>query len=313
MSRRASGLKAWVVQRATAIYLALFGVYLTLHFALDAPADHAALVSLDNDTLGGRQPAAVHSGDASPCLGRHPRCVHGLPEAHRLARGGVDPDGVRLAGLRTLGHAGNHRCPNRLSGHREEPHVYSTQKIRRTHHRRRRRWPECRAAARQRRPARGGRLQGLSDPFPHRRRAGRRECRPGQRAAGQLALAHVRYRQGVRLPRRPGCHRVHVPRGHSDGLRARARRRAVFAARLRQDLPARLWRPKPEFRRRSGGAYLRRGGPNRSRHSAHPVSAERPRPDALLRRILRHRPDPRRGGRDPRRASRSRSRPANCW
>jgi len=45
MSRRASGLKAWVVQRATAIYLALFGVYLTFHFALDAPADHADLVS----------------------------------------------------------------------------------------------------------------------------------------------------------------------------------------------------------------------------------------------------------------------------
>ncbi|MGB5735857.1 MAG: succinate dehydrogenase, hydrophobic membrane anchor protein [Thiohalocapsa sp.] len=45
MSRRASGLKAWVVQRATAIYLALFGVYLLLRFALDAPADHAALVA----------------------------------------------------------------------------------------------------------------------------------------------------------------------------------------------------------------------------------------------------------------------------
>lgn len=45
MSRRASGLKAWVVQRATAIYLGLFGVYLVLHFALAAPADHAALVT----------------------------------------------------------------------------------------------------------------------------------------------------------------------------------------------------------------------------------------------------------------------------
>ena len=45
MSRRASGLKAWVVQRATAIYLALFGIYLMLYFAFDAPADHAALVS----------------------------------------------------------------------------------------------------------------------------------------------------------------------------------------------------------------------------------------------------------------------------
>ncbi|WP_438438710.1 FAD-dependent oxidoreductase [Hydrogenophilus thermoluteolus] len=26
-----------------------------------------------------------------------------------------------------------------------------------------------------------------------------------------LALAHVRYREGVRLARRPGCDRVHVP------------------------------------------------------------------------------------------------------
>jgi succinate dehydrogenase / fumarate reductase membrane anchor subunit len=44
MSRRASGLKAWVVQRATAIYLALFGVYLLLKLVFDAPGDYAALV-----------------------------------------------------------------------------------------------------------------------------------------------------------------------------------------------------------------------------------------------------------------------------
>ena len=45
MSRRASGLKAWLWQRLTAVYLALFGVYLTLHFVFAAPADHAALVA----------------------------------------------------------------------------------------------------------------------------------------------------------------------------------------------------------------------------------------------------------------------------
>lgn len=44
MSRRASGLKAWVVQRITAVYVALFGVYLTLHFLFAAPANHAALL-----------------------------------------------------------------------------------------------------------------------------------------------------------------------------------------------------------------------------------------------------------------------------
>jgi succinate dehydrogenase / fumarate reductase membrane anchor subunit len=32
------------VQRATALYLALFGVYLGLHFALAPPTDHAALI-----------------------------------------------------------------------------------------------------------------------------------------------------------------------------------------------------------------------------------------------------------------------------
>jgi succinate dehydrogenase / fumarate reductase membrane anchor subunit len=45
MSRHASGLKAWVVQRVTAVYLALFGVYLTLSFLLVPPADHTALVA----------------------------------------------------------------------------------------------------------------------------------------------------------------------------------------------------------------------------------------------------------------------------
>jgi succinate dehydrogenase / fumarate reductase membrane anchor subunit len=45
MSRRASGLKAWVVQRVTAVYLGLFGLYLALYFALAPPADHAALAA----------------------------------------------------------------------------------------------------------------------------------------------------------------------------------------------------------------------------------------------------------------------------
>jgi succinate dehydrogenase / fumarate reductase membrane anchor subunit len=44
MSRRASGLKAWVLQRATAVYLALFATYLIFKFAVAVPADYAALV-----------------------------------------------------------------------------------------------------------------------------------------------------------------------------------------------------------------------------------------------------------------------------
>jgi succinate dehydrogenase / fumarate reductase, membrane anchor subunit len=42
VSRSASGLKAWLVQRLTAVYLALFLTYVVLHLILSPPADHAA-------------------------------------------------------------------------------------------------------------------------------------------------------------------------------------------------------------------------------------------------------------------------------
>lgn len=45
MSRQASGLMAWLIQRATAVYLSLLSVYLLFKWLLDAPADHAALVA----------------------------------------------------------------------------------------------------------------------------------------------------------------------------------------------------------------------------------------------------------------------------
>ena len=48
-----------------------------------------------------------------------------------------------------------------------------------------------------------------------------------QHDRGQLALAHVRHDQGLRLARRPGRDRVHVPRGAEGRLRARALRHAV--------------------------------------------------------------------------------------
>jgi len=41
MSRSASGLKAWLVQRVSAVYLALFLTYLAVHLVLSPPADHA--------------------------------------------------------------------------------------------------------------------------------------------------------------------------------------------------------------------------------------------------------------------------------
>ncbi len=45
MSRHASGLMAWLIQRASAVYLALLMTYLLIYFTFYAPADHAALVS----------------------------------------------------------------------------------------------------------------------------------------------------------------------------------------------------------------------------------------------------------------------------
>ena len=43
MSRKASGLKAWAIQRLTAIYVGLFSLYLVFGFLFSAPADYAQL------------------------------------------------------------------------------------------------------------------------------------------------------------------------------------------------------------------------------------------------------------------------------
>ncbi|MCU7904933.1 MAG: succinate dehydrogenase, hydrophobic membrane anchor protein [Candidatus Thiodiazotropha sp. (ex Epidulcina cf. delphinae)] len=42
MSRRASGLRAWFLQRVTAIYLLFFMLYMLQHMMLNAPDDLAA-------------------------------------------------------------------------------------------------------------------------------------------------------------------------------------------------------------------------------------------------------------------------------
>lgn len=46
MSRRASGLRAWVVQRLTAVYVAAFTVAAVLALALGSGLDHGEWVSL---------------------------------------------------------------------------------------------------------------------------------------------------------------------------------------------------------------------------------------------------------------------------
>ena len=42
MSRKASGFRAWVIQRMSAMYLALGFIYLLVYFVVAPPADYAA-------------------------------------------------------------------------------------------------------------------------------------------------------------------------------------------------------------------------------------------------------------------------------
>jgi succinate dehydrogenase / fumarate reductase membrane anchor subunit len=42
VSRRASGLRAWILQRISAVYLGVFIIVLCAHFLRHPPADHAA-------------------------------------------------------------------------------------------------------------------------------------------------------------------------------------------------------------------------------------------------------------------------------
>ena len=57
----------------------------------------------------------------------------------------------------------------------------------------------------------GGAHQALPDALAHRCGAGRHVRRPGERRGGQLGVAHLRHRQGRRLPRRPGRRGGDVP------------------------------------------------------------------------------------------------------
>ena len=45
MSRQAAGLRAWLIQRLSGLYIAFFGGYLLLRLVLAPPPDHAALVA----------------------------------------------------------------------------------------------------------------------------------------------------------------------------------------------------------------------------------------------------------------------------
>ena len=171
----------------------------------------------------------------------------------------------------------------------------------RPHVRRRRRRRRRRGLARQRRLRAGGpahRLhhQGVPDPLAHRRGAGRHFRLARQYGAGRLALAHVRHRQGLRLARRPGRHRISLPQRARRGLRTRPLGRAVLAHRGRQDLPAPVRRHDHRLRQGHRAAHLRRRRPHRPRHPAHALRPGAAGQMRVLHRIFRHRPHPRRGG-----------------
>jgi succinate dehydrogenase / fumarate reductase membrane anchor subunit len=51
MSAPVTGLRAWLLQRISAVYLMGFSLYLLLHFLLNPPADHAAWLAWLNAPL----------------------------------------------------------------------------------------------------------------------------------------------------------------------------------------------------------------------------------------------------------------------
>ena len=133
--------------------------------------------------------------------------------------------------------------------------------------------------------------QGVPDALAYGGGAGRHRRRARQYGRGRLALAHVRHRQGLRLARRPGRDRIHVPQRAGSGLRAGALGPAVLAPGRRQDLSAPVRRHDHALRQRHRAAHLRRRRPHRPRHAAHHVRPGAAPFGRVLHRIFRHRPD----------------------
>ena len=114
-------------------------------------------------------------------------------------------------------------------------------------------------------------------------------------------MAHVRHRQGLRLARRPGCDRIHVPPRAGRGLRTGPLGRAVLPHRGGQDLSAPVRRHDDRLRQGRRAAHLRRRRPHRARHPAHALRPGAEGEVPVLHRVFRHRSHPRRRGRSARR------------
>ena len=132
--------------------------------------------------------------------------------------------------------------------------------------------------------------QALSHPLPYRRRPGRHRRRARQPGRRPLGMAHVRHRQGRRLPGRPGRGRDPGREAIESGHRARAHGPAVQPHAGRADRPAALRRPHPQLRRGAGAPRLLRGRPHRPHDPPDPLPAVHQDTACILRRISRPRP-----------------------
>ena len=147
--------------------------------------------------------------------------------------------------------------------------------------------------------------QAVPDPQPHRRGAGRHVRGAGQRRRGQLGVAHLRHRQGRRLPRRPGRRRDHVQGSHRRGARPREDGDAVQPHPRGPHRPAPVRRAHPRSRQGAGAPRLLRRRPHRPHDPADAVPELRQARRRVLQRVLRAR------HRDHRDASPARSPPAS--
>lgn len=95
MSRPLSGLRAWLMQRISALYLMVFTVYLLLHFLLSPPADHAEWMTWFNAPL-------VTTGWAMFFVAL---LIHSWVGVRDIVLDYVHPIGLRLTALTVIGVA----------------------------------------------------------------------------------------------------------------------------------------------------------------------------------------------------------------
>ena len=174
----------------------------------------------------------------------------------------------------------SHMAPERRkrSGLRLRRHA----RTRRADHRCRPGRPACRSGGGARGRDGGHHVQGPSGPLALER-CGRRDQR-GPEPRRLVGVARLRHGQGLRLPRRPGRDRDHVPGGARRGALARALGRHLPPQRDRASRHARL-------RRRLRRAHLLRGrhhGPGAAARALR-AADEAPRADRPLRGVVRHR------------------------